>query len=83
MSVRINKKTITTNKKADEVFRINNQVYSEKYADYLNKASWLLERSNPSNNYYYSDLLEDTDWKSSYSHFISSKHYRRELDALF
>ena len=62
MSLRIQKETITTNKKTLEPSRINKQVYSENYSDYLNKAGWRLESKLSSNKYYYSDLLEDTDW---------------------
>ena len=82
MSLRIKKETIKTNKKVYELSQINKRVYSENYTDYLNKAGWRLERKHHSSKHYYSDLLEDTDWKSSYSDLISSKHYRRDLDAL-
>ena len=82
MSLRIQKEKIKTNEKALEISRINKREYSENYADYLNKAGWQLKRKHRSHKYYYSDLLEDTDWKSSYSDLISSKHYRRDLDAL-
>ena len=65
MSIQFQKERITSNQKALKLSRISKQVYSENYSDYLNKAGWRLERKIPSNKYYYSDLLEDTDWESS------------------
>ena len=61
---------------------INESIFSKSYVDFLNEAGWRLEKKLPSNRNNYSDLLEDTDWKSNNSHFKSSKHYRRDLDAL-
>ena len=62
---------------------INNEsIFSKDYVDFLNDAGWRLERKLPSNSNYYSDLLEDTDWKSIDANLKSSKHYRRDLDAL-
>ena len=58
------------------------QVFSKDYVDFLNEAGWILERKLPSNINYYSDLLEDTDWKSNFPHLKPLKHYRRDLDAL-
>ena len=59
------------------------QLFSKDYVDFLNDEGWRLERKFPSNsNKYYSDLLEDTDWKTNSMGIHSSKHYRRDLDAL-
>ena len=65
-----------------ESVKINGTIFSKDYVDFLNEAGWRLEKKLPSNSYKYSDLLEDTDWKSNDMDFISSKHYRRDLDAL-
>ncbi len=62
--------------------KINENTFSKDYVDFLNDAGWRLEKKLPSNRNYYSDLLEDTDWKSSKKDFKCSKHYRRDLDAL-
>ena len=62
--------------------KINGTIFSKDYVDFLNEAGWRLEKILPSNNDKYSDLLEDTDWKSNEIVFRSSKHYRRDLDAL-
>ena len=60
----------------------NESKFSKDYVDFLSDAGWRLEKKLPSNNTNYSDLLEDTDWKSNEIVFRSSKHYRRDLDAL-
>ena len=60
----------------------NWEVFSKDYVDFLREAGWRLEKKLPSNSNKYSDLLEDTDWKSNDIDFRSSKHYRRDLDAL-
>ena len=60
----------------------NDKVFTKDYVDFLNEAGWKLENKLPSNINQYSDLLEDTDWKSNYSDLNSLKHYRRDLDAL-
>ncbi len=65
-----------------ESSKINGTVFSKDYVDFLNEAGWRLEKKLPSNSDKYSDLLEDTDWKSNKVVFRSSKHYRRDLDAL-
>ena len=57
-------------------------IFSKDYVDFLSEAGWRLEKKLPSNSTKYSDLLEDTDWKSNDIDFRSSKHYRRDLDAL-
>ena len=82
MSLEIQKELIKSIKEYNDHSRYKNQIFSEDYVDFLNKAGWRLERKMPSNNSYYSDLLEDTDWKSSNSVLKSSKHCRRDLDAL-
>ena len=65
-----------------ESSRINGNIFSKDYVDFLSNAGWRLEKKLPSNSDKYSDLLEDTDWKSNDIDFRSSKHYRRDLDAL-
>ena len=65
-----------------ESSRINEKIFSKDYVDILSEAGWRLEKNLPSNSDKYSDLLEDTDWKSNEIVFRSSKHYRRDLDAL-
>ena len=60
----------------------NGEVFSKDYVDFLSEAGWRLEKKLPSNSDKYSDLLEDTDWKSNNVEIRSSKHYRRDLDAL-
>ena len=62
--------------------KINRRLFSKDYVDFLNEAGWRLEKKLPSNSNNYSDLLEDTDWKSNDIDFSSPKHYRRDLDAL-
>ena len=62
--------------------KINEKIFSKDYVDFLNEAGWRLEKKLPSNSNNYSDLLEDTDWKTNTCDFRSSKHYRRDLDAL-
>ena len=62
--------------------KINETIFSKDYVDFLNEAGWRLEKKLPSNSNNYSDLLEDTDWKSNSCDFRCSKHYRRDLDAL-
>ena len=71
-------KSETTSKAA----KSNQRIFSKDYVDFLNEAGWRLEKKLPSNSNNYSDLLEDTDWKSINLDFRSSKHYRRDLDAL-
>ena len=60
----------------------NGNIFSKDYVDFLSEAGWRLEKKLPSNSDKYSDLLEDTDWKSNEFDIRSSKHYRRDLDAL-
>ena len=62
--------------------KINESIFSKDYVEYLSEAGWTLEKKLPSNNNNYSDLLEDTDWKSNDIDLKFSKHYRRDLDTL-
>tara|TARA_Y100001968_G_scaffold327737_1_gene373409 strand:- start:1579 stop:1830 length:252 start_codon:yes stop_codon:yes gene_type:complete len=62
--------------------KINDRIFSKDYVDFLSDAGWRLEKKLPSNSNNYSDLLEDTDWKSNEIDFSCTKHYRRDLDAL-
>ena len=62
--------------------KINESIFSKDYVDFLNEAGWRLEKKLPSNSTNYSDLLEDTDWKSNEFDVNCSRHYRRDLDAL-
>ena len=60
----------------------NDRVFSRDYVEFLNEAGWRLEKKFPSNSQHYSDLLEDTDWKSNNEGIKASIHFRRDLDAL-
>ena len=60
----------------------NETIFSKDYVDFLSDAGWRLEKKLPSNCNNYSDLLEDTEWKSNNNDIRSTKHYRRDLDAL-
>ncbi len=71
------KKTATTNPS-----KVNESIFSKDYVDFLSDAGWRLEKKLPSNSNNYSDLLEDTEWKTNEIDLRSSKHYRRDLDAL-
>ena len=62
--------------------KISESIFSKDYVDFLSEAGWRLEKKLPSNSNNYSDHLEDTEWKSNYNELGSSKHYRRDLDAL-
>ena len=62
--------------------QVNESTFSKDYVDFLNEAGWRLEKILPSNTNNYSDLLEDTEWKSNEINYRCSKHYRRDLDAL-
>ncbi len=68
--------------KTIESSKINENSFTKDYVDFLSEVGWRLEKKLPSNSNNYSDLLEDTDWKSNVNHFRCSKHYRRDLDAL-
>ncbi len=65
-----------------EPANISESIYSQDYAEFLNEAGWRLEKKLPSNSNNYSDLLEDTEWKSNEIGINTLKHYRRDLDAL-
>ena len=65
-----------------EQSKINESLFSKDYVDYLSEAGWRLEKKLPSNSSNYSELLEDTEWKSNDIGLKFSKHYRRDLDAL-
>ena len=65
-----------------EASKSSGNKFSKDYVDFLSEAGWRLEKKLPSNSTKYSDLLEDTDWKSNDIDFRSSKHYIRDLDAL-
>ena len=65
-----------------EYSNLKQAIFSKDYVDFLNEAGWRLEKKPPPNINNYSNLLEDTDWKSSNINFRCSKHYRRDLDAL-
>ena len=82
MSLEIQKESLKTIKEFNDHSPFKNHIFSEDYVDFLNKAGWRLEKKMPSNSSNYSDLLEDTDWKYSTSWLKSSKHCRRDLDAL-
>ena len=62
--------------------KTNESRFTKGYVDYLSEVGWRLEKKLPSNSNTYSDLLEDTDWKSNDIDLKFSKHYRRDLDAL-
>tara|TARA_B100000214_G_scaffold337080_1_gene281435 strand:+ start:49 stop:300 length:252 start_codon:yes stop_codon:yes gene_type:complete len=62
--------------------KVNGNIFSKDYVDFLSDAGWKLEKKLPSNRSNYSDLLEDTDWKSNEIDYRCSRHYRRDLDAL-
>ena len=62
--------------------KINECIFSKDYLDFLIEAGCRLEKRHPSNSNNYSDLLEDTEWKSNCNNLGYTKHYRRDLDAL-
>ncbi len=66
----------------NETSKINENIFSKDYVNFLNEAGWKLEKKFPSNINNYSDLLEDTDWKTNVIDLRGSKHYRRDLDSL-
>ena len=82
MSVRTKSKHKKTNEFNQDQSKVNAHIFSKDYVDFLNEAGWRLEKRFPSNSNDYSDLLEDTDWTCKYSDLNTSKHYRRDLDAL-
>ena len=65
-----------------DLVNFKERVFSKDYVEFLNEAGWILEKKLPSNTNHYSDLLEDTDWNYTNRDIKSTKHYRRDLDAL-
>tara|TARA_Y100001968_G_scaffold13587_1_gene11074 strand:- start:443 stop:694 length:252 start_codon:yes stop_codon:yes gene_type:complete len=57
-------------------------VFSKDYVYFLKDAGWKLEKNLPSNSNYYSDQLQDTDWKQTKSGVKPLKQNKRDLDAL-
>tara|TARA_B100000579_G_C22540214_1_gene714852 strand:- start:492 stop:743 length:252 start_codon:yes stop_codon:yes gene_type:complete len=82
MTLQIQKDLNKTNESKKGSAQFNEQVFSKDYVDFLNEAGWILEKKLPSTTNNYSDLLEDTDWKTNKAVLKSLKHYRRDLDAL-
>ena len=82
MKLQTKKKLNTEIEKGVDPSKINESNFSKDYVDFLNEAGWRLEKILPSNSNNYSDLLEDTEWKINNIDLTSSKHYRRDLDAL-
>ena len=82
MTLQINKDLIADKESSADTSLVNESIFSKDYVDFLSEAGWRLEKKLPSNSCNYSDLLEDTDWKSNDIDFSCSKHYRRDLDAL-
>ena len=82
MTLQINKDLIADKESSADTSLVNETIFSKDYVDFLSEAGWRLEKKLPSNSCNYSDLLEDTDWKSNDIDFSCSKHYRRDLDAL-
>ena len=82
MSLKIHKEVKKAERSCKESLKLNDRIFSKDYVDFLNDAGWRLEKILPSNRSHYSDLLEDTDWKSNYEVSKTSIHIRRDLDAL-
>ena len=82
MTLQFKNDLVKSEVKSENNCQFDDQVFSKDYVDFLNQAGWRLEKKFPSNSNYYSDLLEDTEWKSNNHNFRCSKHYRRDLDAL-
>ena len=82
MTFQIQPDLLQQKKVSKDQSKLNERAFSKDYVDFLNEAGWILERKLPSNVNQYSDLLEDTDWKSSITKINSTIHYRRDLDAL-
>ena len=82
MPLQIKKDLIANKSKTTDLSEVNENIFSKDYVDFLSEAGWRLEKKLPSNTSNYSDLLEDTEWKSNEIDFRSPKHYRRDLDAL-
>ena len=82
MPLQIKKDLIVDKSTATDPSEVNENIFSKDYVEFLSEAGWRLEKKFPSNTSNYSDLLEDTDWKSNEVDLRCSKHYRRDLDAL-
>ena len=82
MSLQTKKNLLVERESSTDLEEINESIFSKDYVDFLSEAGWRLEKKFPSNSSSYSDLLEDTDWKSNEIDLRCSKHYRRDLDAL-
>ena len=82
MPLQIKKDFVVDKGLANDPSVVNESIFSKDYVDFLSEAGWRLEKKFPSNTCSYSDLLEDTDWKSNEIDLRCSKHYRRDLDAL-
>ena len=82
MQLKTKKEFLAKSRTNKEHSKINDRIFTKDYVEFLSEAGWRLEKKLPSNSNNYSDLLEDTDWKSHDIHFSCSKHYRRDLDAL-
>ena len=82
MPLQTNEQLLARAGKTKKHSKIKESIFSKDYVDFLNEAGWRLEKKLPSNRNNYSDLLEDTDWKSNDIDFRCTKHYRRDLDAL-
>tara|TARA_Y100001978_G_C23489449_1_gene335605 strand:+ start:193 stop:444 length:252 start_codon:yes stop_codon:yes gene_type:complete len=82
MPLQIKKGLIVDKSTVTDPSEVNENIFSKDYVEFLSEAGWRLEKKFPSNTSNYSDLLEDTDWKSNEVDLRCSKHYRRDLDAL-
>ena len=82
MSLQLKKELITDQGTYVDPSKVKESIFSKDYVDFLSDAGWRLEKKFPSNSSQYSDLLEDTDWKTNEIDLTCSKHYRRDLDAL-
>ena len=82
MPLQIKKELLDKSGTVKEHSQIHENTFSKDYVEFLNDAGWRLEKKLPSNSNYYSDLLEDTDWKSNDIDYRCTRHYRRDLDAL-
>ena len=82
MSLKL-KKEFSKNAQINDMTSNNkDRIFSRDYIEFLNEAGWRLEKKLPSNRNNYSVLLEDTEWESNDITLKSSKHFRRDLDAL-
>tara|TARA_Y100001968_G_C19383046_1_gene731341 strand:+ start:796 stop:1047 length:252 start_codon:yes stop_codon:yes gene_type:complete len=82
MPLHTKKELIAKSESIKEQSKVSESIFSKDYVDFLSEAGWRLEKKFPSNTNNYSDLLEDTDWKSNNKDYRCLKHYRRDLDAL-